>query len=754
MWHPNSQVIVVDVQGTVTKKGYVVNRSGNVVAGVVRKSVIRMLEYFSHVMAYKIVYVTSSPFNRLPDMRQIVKSCPQGPILLSTDGFLNHLKEKVVGGSAKVSLLRDLSNLYTTHRQRYEQSLIKSQLASTPLHNGAAVEMVVVEAASLPSASLPPRIIPSSDSLQSEPPREAPLAAAFGNRKADMKEFAAAGIPLYFKIQEHHHHWKMKAHVDNSRKEEKCVFVCNSNKDLPNIQFSEHQKLVEFVHPSFHEQPVNPESALSPLTFSILSHIFEYIPFDKDVQQKVKSQKMHLALVCQQWKRLVENRFTSHIMEIYAKKIGLTLDELTSSPHLFKFLSKNYIHKKIHAMHHRIKNDEGQVVIRYYDKEVPYDELQELFVMEFDPEKGHPQDRILIDEEYKMLNTVYTYRGLLIKPDLKKIDLEGFDIEASEDALERFIRDSGLTPHDKRDPSEWHNENVLVIKIERGENGIRNIGDHTWLQLWSQEGFVWSFGVYRESFDARLQLGDLRSPDDGEWYTCRGGVNSILPLKVTRKMFGEFLMSNLMHVRDRDVVYSLTLYNCSDYVLDQYASQLGIHFETKFNLINHALGNGTWDSFATKARKTFPSKIAEVAANTTIMLAPNITLSIMAAKQSSKLKQRLNEEDSKEVIEQNVNLFFADTDTKLKLNYLKNRLLRGHVHRLASPWKLGQIIDEINKERKERNDPWYIPQKFLATESSGDEAFKMQQTTNAQVLKRSTPSEHKDVVSSDGECDN
>lgn len=648
----------------------------------------------------------------------------------------NPRKEKLIGSSNKQNVLSMIDELWQLHRRKYKRQIL---------------EQVVSEAETLPSEAEMNNsnhrlfrwgILKTKSKKQTQnltnialeqsmddtlflniPPSKPRIIAGFGNDYSEIKKLSMANIETLFKIKN-----KRSIFVYDARKYDKAVFKCVSANNIPDINFNEDQDFLKFSHQSFRLNGLHPETNISPLTFNLLSQIFEYIPFDGSKEMGVKSQKMHLASVCQTWKHIIQLRFKSYLIEIFAQKIGLSLDDLSSHPHLFKFLSNNYIHKKVIPWRHRLKNEHGDIVLRFNSKEMTFDELLSFFLMDYDREQGMPTDKIVIDEEYRMLNAVYTYRGITTKPDLKKVDIEGFDIESNEDALTKFVEENNILTLDKKDPKEWDYENVLAIKIERGKKGIRNRGDHTWLQLWSSEGYIFSFGVYRESFDAKLQLGDVRTPDDGEFYVCRGGEHAILPLKCTRRQLGEILKSNLIHVRDRDVVYSLTLYNCTDYVLDQYVSQLGIYFHTRFNLINHALGNETWDNISSIATKRFPTTLAKVATNTTIMLAPNIYLSLISAQKSNELKKRLMKEDYQDIVDHNGNLFFLDTDSKTRIKYLKLRLVDGQVDRVSSPWKLGQIMDAIHLERKARNDRWYVPSKYIK-KSSHQENEKTTQHT-------------------------
>eukprot|EP01080_Neovahlkampfia_damariscottae_P009499 gene9499-1705_t len=512
--------------------------------------------------------------------------------------------------------------------------------------------------------------------------KKVPIYSCFSGSGADAKMFLSLGVDSSLNF---------KSNINSDE-------ISDSNKKI-------YKNFTEKGINEFHiRNKLFPQYSHKNLTSDELSIIFSFVPLeDTGVVMTVNKQ----------WNNVYQNVLTGKRTK-YAKKLGLSELDFIQEPKFYQFLENNFLHKMI--LYYEHKFDQKNIQLLFNGKLYDWNSFEKFLKLKSEAKEDDFEKFVVVDENLVLQNALYTHLGIQIKPNLKKIELEKLDVTKTGE-LDDFVKNGIIVLKIlNRAPK----INYLNVKVERSINKhVRNRGDHSWIQLVSEEGYIFSFGALWEHYSIKdMQVANFKELDQNEFYCSPGGEIVECKFKLSREEFGRYLIENLCHVRDQDVIYHMTRSNCTSYAL-RFTEKLNYNLNSDMSVLNHV---GKKPGILEETFGQFIPKEVKDVVNVTLMTIPNfVASSVHQNSLTDKLQKKLENPEMKDKIYQtNSHLFFlnesnSDIEKKIETTskFMKETYIDGKSLQIASPYKLSLILDEINQERIEKNDEWYVNEKYI-----------------------------------------
>jgi hypothetical protein len=161
----------------------------------------------------------------------------------------------------------------------------------------------------------------------------------------------------------------------------------------------------------------------------------------------------------------------------------------------------------------------------------------------------------------------------------------------------------------------------------------------------------------------------------------------------------------------------MTRSNCTSYAL-RFTEKLKVDLYSDISVLNHVGKNpGVLEE---TIGQYIPKEVKGVV-NMAFMAVPNfIVSSVHQNSLTENLQKKFENQELKEKIyKTNAQLFFindskSDFQGKIETTskFMKETYIDGKSLQIASPNKLSLVLDEINQQRKDKGDEWYVDDKF------------------------------------------
>lgn len=319
-----------------------------------------------------------------------------------------------------------------------------------------------------------------------------------------------------------------------------------------------------------------------------------YVQITPDLRATLQSTVKHSEL------QLLAHRLNRGLSE----ERQFSVETLQAYPKFTRFISANYLDKKALAfggqatgVEASIKRDMGQTSPHHIEvrhgvphllvegRMICWDQFSQNYLVE----SGHTALpwQILLKPDGQMDNAYYTYRGIEIPPDLHAIDVDTA-------SLEELMGTSVV--FDRQDPAKWNSQWAFSVKTEGIYQQGRFKGDHTWLQLKSPDGRVFSFGLVREGqFSYRTITGKMERLDPNNFFVYRDGRWEETDFAIGKEQWTQILRDLLRKAQEGPVNYHFMQGNCVTLASSITESLAGLQFNARLPIRRAVMAPGAYD---------------------------------------------------------------------------------------------------------------------------------------------------------------
>jgi len=243
---------------------------------------------------------------------------------------------------------------------------------------------------------------------------------------------------------------------------------------------------------------------------------------------------------------------TEHQLK-YVQNLGVddhSIFNMESNSGLIEFIEANSLHKKMEQQGHLLSvNEKGQILVPFEGVPTSWKKIKEKIRIQ----------EIIVDCNGKLVDTYYTYQGLVVAPDLTGLDID--DME-----LEELISKAAVVFQKEEAPSKWNNEFVMSIVTQSHSSGPERAKEHAWFYFKHPDGRILSIGLYRTKVILKTQPGRIERVDNYESYRDPRGVRDVCDVRVTKEQWERELKRLLKIAQNGPLPYHQLQASCATFL--------------------------------------------------------------------------------------------------------------------------------------------------------------------------------------------
>lgn len=259
----------------------------------------------------------------------------------------------------------------------------------------------------------------------------------------------------------------------------------------------------------------------------------------------------------------------------YTKKLGIldpSVLNLEANKGIISFIETNALHKKMEQQGHKLQvNENGEVLLLMNGHLKPWPELKNMI----------ENKEILLDSTGKLIETKYTYQGLVNAPDLSELDIDALELEE--------LIEKGALVFQEKDPQDWNHEFVMSIVTQSHPDGPEKAKEHSWFHFKHPDGRILSIGLYRTKYGLETQPGRVERVDDYESYSAPDGVRDECNVRVGKEKWEKELKKLLNIAKKGPTPYHQIHGTCASVITQTFNNATNTHlFNSSLHLIELA----------------------------------------------------------------------------------------------------------------------------------------------------------------------